>query len=177
MGRSPRPGRQGTVLHNKCMRPRELAALFSPEAVHRQQGQALCLTQEREADHQQDDRRRRNDQPEAGQGGQGVMAPMGAGIDQAPIPQDMFNAAGGGIVAFANNEDQPVSEDMPLTDEEIERLSGRITTPPPRFLKDRAAKEAAAAEFFCQWTNKEREEAEREIEKKRRKIEKIGKEF
>lgn len=53
---------------------------------------------------------------QAGQGGQGVMAPMGAGIDQAPIPQDMFNAAGGGIVAFADNEDQPVRADMPSSE-------------------------------------------------------------
>lgn len=46
------------------------------------------------------------------------------GLAQLPVRDDMYEPqrmAGGGIVAFANNEDQPVSEDMPtrpLTDEE-----------------------------------------------------------
>lgn len=46
------------------------------------------------------------------------------GLAQLPVREDMYapqRMAGGGIVAFANNEDQPVSEDMPtkeLTPEE-----------------------------------------------------------
>lgn len=45
------------------------------------------------------------------------------GLAQLPVREDMYapqRMAGGGIVAFANNMDQPVSEDMPadLTDEE-----------------------------------------------------------
>jgi hypothetical protein len=46
------------------------------------------------------------------------MADMG--VAQLPIREDMYNEqrmAGGGIVAFQNNPDQPVSEDMPVTDE------------------------------------------------------------
>ena len=43
-----------------------------------------------------------------------------AGVAQLPIREDMYDEqrmAGGGIVAFQNNPDQPVSEDMPTTDE------------------------------------------------------------
>lgn len=43
-----------------------------------------------------------------------------AGVAQLPIREDMYNEqrmAGGGIVAFKNNEDQPVDENMPITDE------------------------------------------------------------
>lgn len=46
------------------------------------------------------------------------MADMG--VAQLPIREDMYDEqrmAGGGIVAFQNNPDQPVSEDMPTTDE------------------------------------------------------------
>jgi hypothetical protein len=46
------------------------------------------------------------------------MADMG--VAQLPIRDDMYDEqrmAGGGIVAFQNNEDQPVSENMPTTDE------------------------------------------------------------
>jgi len=43
--------------------------------------------------------------------------------------------------------------------------------------KEKRIKKLPLQNFFCQCTNKEREEAEREIKKKRRKIEKIGKEF
>lgn len=42
------------------------------------------------------------------------------GVAQLPIREDMYNEqrmAGGGIVAFQNNEDQPVNENMPTTDE------------------------------------------------------------
>ena len=42
------------------------------------------------------------------------------GVAQLPIREDMYDEqrmAGGGIVAFQNNPDQPVSEDMPTTDE------------------------------------------------------------
>lgn len=42
------------------------------------------------------------------------------GVAQLPIREDMYNEqrmAGGGIVAFQNNEDQPVDENMPTTDE------------------------------------------------------------
>ena len=42
------------------------------------------------------------------------------GVAQLPIREDMYNEqrmAGGGIVAFQNNPDQPISEDMPTTDE------------------------------------------------------------
>ena len=42
------------------------------------------------------------------------------GVAQLPIREDMYNEqrmAGGGIVAFQNNPNQPVSEDMPTTDE------------------------------------------------------------
>lgn len=51
---------------------------------------------------------------------------MDAGVAQLPIREDMYNEqrmAGGGIVAFQNNEDQPVSEDMPVTDESNPYLS------------------------------------------------------
>jgi len=50
------------------------------------------------------------------------------GVAQLPIPQDMYTPqtmAGGGIVAFQDNPDQPISEDMPkreLTDEELAYL-------------------------------------------------------
>lgn len=40
------------------------------------------------------------------------------GLPQLPMREDMFapqRMAGGGIVAFADNQDQPVSEDMPTT--------------------------------------------------------------
>jgi hypothetical protein len=46
------------------------------------------------------------------------------GVAQLPVREDMFNEqrmAGGGIVAFANNTDQPVSDNMPsreMTEEE-----------------------------------------------------------
>jgi hypothetical protein len=43
-----------------------------------------------------------------------------AGVAQLPIREDMYDEqrmAGGGIVAFRNNEDQPVDENMPTTDE------------------------------------------------------------
>jgi len=46
------------------------------------------------------------------------MADMG--VAQLPIRDDMYDEqrmAGGGIVAFRNNEDQPVDENMPTTDE------------------------------------------------------------
>ena len=46
------------------------------------------------------------------------MADMG--VAQLPIREDMYDEqrmAGGGIVAFQNNPDQPISEDMPTTDE------------------------------------------------------------
>ena len=46
------------------------------------------------------------------------MADMG--VAQLPIREDMYDEqrmAGGGIVAFRNNEDQPVDENMPTTDE------------------------------------------------------------
>jgi len=46
------------------------------------------------------------------------MADMG--VAQLPIREDMYDErrmAGGGIVAFQNNLDQPISEDMPITDE------------------------------------------------------------
>lgn len=46
------------------------------------------------------------------------MADMG--VAQLPIREDMYDEqrmAGGGIVAFQNNPDQPISEDMPVTDE------------------------------------------------------------
>jgi len=46
------------------------------------------------------------------------MADMG--VAQLPIREDMYNEqrmAGGGIVAFQNNPNQPISEDMPTTDE------------------------------------------------------------
>jgi hypothetical protein len=42
------------------------------------------------------------------------------GVAQLPIRDDMYDEqrmAGGGIVAFRNNEDQPVDENMPTTDE------------------------------------------------------------
>jgi len=42
------------------------------------------------------------------------------GVAQLPIREDMYNErrmAGGGIVAFQNNPDQPVDENMPTTDE------------------------------------------------------------
>ena len=42
------------------------------------------------------------------------------GVAQLPIREDMYDEqrmAGGGIVAFRNNEDQPVDENMPTTDE------------------------------------------------------------
>lgn len=45
---------------------------------------------------------------------------MDAGVAQLPIREDMYNEqrmAGGGIVAFENNQDQPVDENMPTTDE------------------------------------------------------------
>lgn len=51
-------------------------------------------------------------------------SPRDVGLAQLPVRDDMYapqRMAGGGIVAFANNEDQPVSEDMPsrpLTEEE-----------------------------------------------------------
>lgn len=46
------------------------------------------------------------------------------GLAQLPVREDMYapqRMAGGGIVAFANNMDQPVSEDMPATLTEEER--------------------------------------------------------
>lgn len=46
------------------------------------------------------------------------------GLAQLPVRDDMYEPqrmAGGGIVAFANNMDQPVSEDMPTTLTEEER--------------------------------------------------------
>lgn len=45
------------------------------------------------------------------------------GVAQLPVREDMFTQrmAGGGIVAFANNPDQPVSENMPTTMSEEER--------------------------------------------------------
>jgi hypothetical protein len=50
------------------------------------------------------------------------------GLAQLPLREDMYSPqrmAGGGIVAFANNQDQPVSEDMPtreLTEEDRQYL-------------------------------------------------------
>jgi len=50
------------------------------------------------------------------------------GLAQLPLREDMYSPqrmAGGGIVAFANNQDQPVSEDMPtrgLTEEDMQYL-------------------------------------------------------
>jgi hypothetical protein len=52
------------------------------------------------------------------------MADMG--VAQLPIREDMYDErrmAGGGIVAFQNNPDQPISEDMPTTDETNPYLS------------------------------------------------------
>ena len=45
------------------------------------------------------------------------------GVAQLPVREDMFTQrmAGGGIVAFANNQDQPVSENMPTTMSEEDR--------------------------------------------------------
>jgi len=45
------------------------------------------------------------------------------GVAQLPVREDMFTKrmAGGGIVAFANNQDQPISENMPTTMSEEER--------------------------------------------------------
>lgn len=46
--------------------------------------------------------------------------PDQVGVAQLPINPDMYNEqrmAGGGIVAFRDNEDQPVDENMPATDE------------------------------------------------------------
>lgn len=46
--------------------------------------------------------------------------PDQVGVAQLPINPDMYNEqrmAGGGIVAFRDNEDQPVDENMPTTDE------------------------------------------------------------
>lgn len=48
------------------------------------------------------------------------------GVAQLPIRDDMYDEqrmAGGGIVAFQNNLDQPISEDMPATYEESPYLS------------------------------------------------------
>lgn len=51
------------------------------------------------------------------------------GVAQLPMREDMYapqGMAGGGIVAFADNQDQPVSEDMPtreLTEEERQYLA------------------------------------------------------
>jgi len=51
-------------------------------------------------------------------------SPRDLGVAQLPVPDDMYNEqrmAGGGIVAFQNNMNQPVSSDMPptfLTEEE-----------------------------------------------------------
>lgn len=46
--------------------------------------------------------------------------PDQVGVAQLPIREDMYDEkrmAGGGIVAFRDNEDQPVDENMPATDE------------------------------------------------------------
>ena len=55
-------------------------------------------------------------------------SPRDLGVAQLPVPDDMYNEqrmAGGGIVAFQNNMNQPVSSDMPptfLTEEELRYL-------------------------------------------------------
>lgn len=49
---------------------------------------------------------------------QAQMQPREMGVAQLPIREDMYNEkrmAGGGIVAFQNNPDQPIDEDMPAT--------------------------------------------------------------
>jgi hypothetical protein len=61
-------------------------------------------------------------------------AAVAKGVGAAPATNEMFTAAGGGIVAFVDNKDQPVSSDMPttedapkMTEEEVRGLlSGRL---------------------------------------------------
>ena len=53
-------------------------------------------------------------------------SPRDMGVAQLPIREDMYDEqrmAGGGIVAFQNNLDQPISEDMPATYEDNPYLS------------------------------------------------------
>lgn len=50
------------------------------------------------------------------QTGQAPMTPENTGVAQLPIPERTY--AGGGIVAFQNNPDQPVDYKMPARDEE-----------------------------------------------------------
>lgn len=57
---------------------------------------------------------------------QAEMGPQDTGVAQLPINPDMYNEqrmAGGGIVAFQDNPDQPVDENMPATDESNPYLS------------------------------------------------------
>lgn len=44
-------------------------------------------------------------------------AAVAKGVGAAPATNEMFTAAGGGIVAFVDNKDQPVSSDMPTTED------------------------------------------------------------
>ena len=54
------------------------------------------------------------------QNAEAEMQPRDMGVAQLPIREDMYDEqrmAGGGIVAFQDNEDQPVDENMPATDD------------------------------------------------------------